>query len=43
MDVEKILATIAILAGAFKATTSALKDLHDIAKDKKQSPDKEDR
>jgi len=47
VDVEKMLATIALLAGAFKATTSGLKDLQDIAterkKKKRRSPTKKKR
>ncbi|MBS4198629.1 hypothetical protein KHA93_03065 [Bacillus sp. FJAT-49732] len=36
MDVEKTLAIIALAAGAFKATASGLKDLHDISKERKK-------
>jgi len=35
-DVEKYLAAFALLAGAFKAITSGLKDLNDISKERKE-------
>ncbi|WP_339164697.1 hypothetical protein MHB50_15935 [Siminovitchia sp. FSL H7-0308] len=46
MDVEKCIATFALLAGAFKAITSGMKDLHDISKERKEkrrSPGKKKR
>lgn len=36
MDVEKVLATIAIVATIFKALTSGLKDLHDMKQGQKK-------
>lgn len=46
-ETEKIVAIIALVAGAFKAVTSGLKDLHDIAqerkKKKRRSPTKKKR
>jgi hypothetical protein len=38
VDVEKILALLAVVAGAFKAITSALKDIHDIRSAKQRRP-----
>ncbi len=45
VDVEKILALLAVVAGAFKAITSGLKDIHDIksAKQKRRPPTKKKR
>ena len=47
MDAEKIIAMVAVGAGAFKAITSGLKDLQDIAqvrkKKKRRSPGKKKR
>ncbi|MEK3976038.1 hypothetical protein [Psychrobacillus sp. FSL K6-1267] len=46
MDVDKVLATIAIVATIFKAFTSGLKDLHDIKrgqKKKRRTPAKKKR
>ncbi len=36
VDVEKIIATFALLAGAFKAIASGMKDLHDISTERKK-------
>lgn len=47
MDAERVVALIALLAGAFKAVTSGLKDLDDISKKqkkkKRRSPTKKKR
>ncbi|MDM8100921.1 hypothetical protein [Oceanobacillus oncorhynchi] len=47
MDVEKIIALIGVTAGAFKAITSGLKDIHDMRKTnkkkKRRSPAKKKR
>ncbi|MET4560738.1 hypothetical protein ABIA69_001882 [Lysinibacillus parviboronicapiens] len=45
-DLEKILATVALVATAFKAFTSGLKDIHDMMqgkKKKRRSPTKKKR